>query len=183
MLDILIGIIAELLGQNKKQAQPRRKVRGDETTGRRDTGYGGEAPPAPRRKFESFEDFINQAVNEEEARPTPSEPPRPAAPPHRPKPSRPVPSVPPAPAAGKGRNPEPAQRTLAPVSVTEYAAASAAMTEASMRSSGDEAPPATSRETRSVVPEYISRLRNNPGAARQAFVYAEIFGPPLADRS
>ncbi len=30
--------------------------------------------------------------------------------------------------------------------------------------------------------DFIAALRSNPDAARQAFVYSEIFGKPLADR-
>ncbi len=32
------------------------------------------------------------------------------------------------------------------------------------------------------IPAFVDALRGNPDAARQALVYAEIFGPPLADR-
>ncbi len=32
------------------------------------------------------------------------------------------------------------------------------------------------------MPSFVAALRGNPDAAKQGLVYAEIFGPPLADR-
>lgn len=81
--------------------------------------------------------------------------------PRRPDASRPVPVAPP--------RPQP-PRTYAPTAGKMMTLASR-QTEEEVHTSG-----------KKQSPDFATRLRNNPAAARDAFVFSEIFGRPLGER-
>lgn len=181
MLDILVAIVEELFGVEKKnKAKPRRDMRG---------GSGGAAPGQTQP---NFDDFVKQllgggapaaesARTEEEEYVPPPPPPPPVQRRQQPKPARPPK---PRNAGKKSRQVEEAYKlggTLEPTAPPPELTGtlSAAQTMSSLISEPLAQP---RRDPNPDMPDFVKRLRNNPAAAREAFVYAEIMGPPLADR-
>ena len=171
MLDFLMAVIEELFGQKRPQAQPRRRVRtasdsqpSEAPPARRGAGSPRQwpEPPEAENPQPSLEDMMRRFFGSEEDAEEGEAKSAEAAPAPLPPPARPRP-----PAAAASEDPD-----LKPVygETPRLAGQKAAETGA--------AAPAPAR----AVPEFAARLRSNPAAARQAFVYAEIFGPPLANR-
>lgn len=165
-MDIIIAILRELFGGGAQQrSQPRRQVRGP---GKPD----GEEPSQA-----DFEAMVRQMLGgpaeeerQEEVAAPPPPPPEAAERPRR--------------AARQAKRQvdkayEQARGTLHPsLPVPEVTP---------MRTQFEETASILSTPLSSthavVLPDFVRRLRNSPEAAREAFVYAEIFGPPVADKT
>lgn len=185
MLNILAAIVKELLGDTGATSQQR--PRGGRATGRQ---------PQQRTPTQTdFEEAVRRAIGmaAPEPEPEPEPPPRPEAEAvpaasSRQQERRPRQTQAPrqrrprkqdmTPTAFREPEPEPLPSTMAESSIQHVV---------SILDTQGHAPsgsPASSQAPNhgAGVPEFVARLRNNPAAAREAFVYAEIMGPPLADR-
>lgn len=204
MLDILLEVVAELFGlkTKKPQSQPRRRVRPPSTGGsdassastpQRTVTEMRPTPPSDMEDNGGFEDMVKQlfGVPVEDEEPPPSS--------RRPAPvaqtsSRPRPQVQvrrtrkvvkrnedgTAIVVEEARSTQPVvsppRSAYRPIEIADVVEA----LPAAMQTSSSSTDQPVARKV--AVPDYVARLQANPNAAREAFVYAEIFGPPLADR-
>lgn len=190
MLDILVALVEELFGTKKAPppAQPRRRVRQPGQSSPTGTtrqeqpavdnrpDYGNPwldhpTTPVGQTNPPEFDQMVRQFFGMEEETPVQEEAPRPA-PPQRPEP------------AVYSRN----MVEKAPVNVSSISDSidnplSGTFTVFASLDDSVAAPAVTvSRGEERPLREIVHGLRNNPDAAREAFLYAEIFGPPLADK-
>ncbi|MCD8140895.1 MAG: hypothetical protein LUE17_14155 [Planctomycetaceae bacterium] len=175
MLDIIADILIDLIGGKppQKSAQPRRRARSAADGIRPETPAPSQheermerervererleqAPRPEEPRTMTLEDVIRRLSGEEE---------RPPAPPPQPEPVRPVRQA----VAGTYRPAAP--RPQVPAEARSLVAKTL-----------DALPDETLRSTRRAEHRYVTTLRNNPKAAQDALVYAEIFGRPLAER-
>ncbi len=168
MLDILVALIEELLGKKKTPPpRPRRQVRqadvqrSDAETvqaEQRQSWYDTSTTPVDGQNPVQFDQMVRQFFGmRDEEEDMPEESPQPVV-----------------------EVREPGRNVAAPQTLTGTLTASAPAPAPLME------PLATEPQRRlgeeSSLREIVHDLRNNPDAAREAFLYAEIFGPPLADR-
>ena len=167
MLDLLAALIEELFGVGKQPpARPRRRVRpnGDasvrEERTQQPAGAWFEQPTTPvaggnHPDYEKMvRDFFGIQEEDEPPAPEPEDMPAPVAVMTEPMTVMEEPAI--VPLAG----------TLPRRSIAVP----------------EEPAPVWARESAPSLRETAHRLRNNPDAAREGFLYSEIFGPPLADR-
>lgn len=157
MLDLLLDALGALLGLD---------------------GGGEEAPSTARQRRSqqpqssqrpqatSLEDMLRKMMGVEEAE-TPAPAPKPQA------------RVAPTPRRTNSvrKTAAPAQRSVQPAPAPEPVQNRPALAPAFATAS-----PAPGESSSAPVRDFLDALRTNPDAARQAFVYSEIFGAPLADR-
>ncbi|MCD8352041.1 MAG: hypothetical protein LUC93_15640 [Planctomycetaceae bacterium] len=175
MLDIIADLLIDLVGGKppKKSAQPRRRPpSGADGTrpqtpipSQRDVRVEEEriererleqAPRGEPRKTMTLEDVIRRLSGQEET---------PAAPARRPEPVRPTQQT-------------VAQTYAQPVPAPQAQAKARSLVARTLDALPDEA----LYSSRRAEHRYVTTLRNNPKAAQDALVYAEIFGRPLAER-
>lgn len=169
MLEMLLEALAEILGLETRPPQQRRR------TGSGDSGTAGQRSAQrreaePRTVVQRDDQYGEQASGHgipdigemvrrvmgldelEESAPPPE--------PEKPKRQR------------QAQAPRVESRRLEAVTPTTYALPRALPVEKAVAPS----------KPRNPAAQTAARLRANPEAAREAFIYAEIFGPPLADR-
>lgn len=173
MLDIILALIELITGEKQKQPPPRRN-RQAHPQGRPQQQSGDpfrrEQTPAanagqPQEEALSIEDVIRRLTGqqEEEAEPAPPPPQR----------RRPPPATRQQP--GRGQRPQQVRSRPAPAAPAKPAAVP-------VTTRGEQTQPARNAAERSTASDFVAELRNDPNAARRAFIYSEIFGKPLADR-
>ena len=156
MFDLLAAILKELFVPKNSPSQTRRRVRPPSRamTRRQSPGPVAQSPQL------SFEDMLRRFFGQEEEEDADEVATVQAVPAPVPQPPPPV---------------EPTYKNVVRTPAIEEPPRSAARI-APTPNLAEKLPSAQA------VPEFVLRLRANPAAAREAFVYAEIFGPPLADR-
>ena len=184
LLELLTAILEEIFGtKNKKPAaQPRRQVRQSGSggpTARQSADMDAEwSRPGQDTAREDLQDVVRklfgmeeQPQAREEAPPPPPPPPRQQQQQRKQKQPRRTASV------------KPTPENLLPEATVEKAYQSwTPPGEVSAPGLSGALAPARKSAEAGLPPDFVAKLRNNPRAAREAFVYQEIFGPPLADR-
>ncbi len=171
MLDILVALIEELLGTKKAPPpRPRRQVRqADQRSDaesaqpqqqQRQSWYDTSTTPVGGHNPEQFDQMVKQFFgmrDEEEA--IPEDTPQPVV---------------------EAREPARKVAAQAVPEMTGTLSISHPVPAPAVQPLAGEPQRRLGEETS--LREIVHDLRNNPDAAREAFLYAEIFGPPLADR-
>lgn len=169
MLDILAEALIELFSPNKqKQPPPRRRAPAAPPS---EEGGWPESSVDERRAMEreeesesrrtmTLQDMVRQMAGMDEA------------PPPRPTRQRPP----------QRRREQSAQRKPAPQQPPAQVQAPRPASAAAKPAPDATQKPTTRRGTQSSGLDFVARLKSNPDAAREAFVYSEIFGKPLGER-
>lgn len=169
MLEMLLEALAEILGLETRPPQQRRQTGSDSGTAGQRSAQRRDAAPrttmqredqygerTPSHGIPDIGEMVRRVMGLDEQEETAPPPPEP----EKPRRQRQAPA------------PRMESRRIEAATPTTYAPPRALPVEKA----------AAPSKPRSPAAQTASRLRANPAAAREAFIYAEIFGPPLADR-
>ncbi len=167
MLDILVAIIEELTGTKKKAPPPRRHVRPPPPPPPQATGpvAQGTSPEFDKMVKQFFGIPDDEEEDEAEVEAEKIAPPPPPVRKPEPRPVRPAPAL--LAKTAVEPIPEPMSAFIDEPVYLDNAVPMAT-------------PPRSGKST--YGRDLAAKLRGNPKVARDAFIYSEIFGPPLADR-
>lgn len=178
MLEMLLEALAEIFGIETRPPQKRRRE-GDgrdaprrssarRTPAREEAGPAARTPAEPEDEVltlgELFGKFFGMETTGKKRPPPPED-----------EPAEPEVPAPPPPARAAGRR---GGRKSRPAGDGTIAAAPVYAPPPPVRPSA----PASDAEPETPASQLAARLRGNPDAAREAFIYAEIFGRPVGER-